>query len=336
MKTRIACLSLLTQAALSATLPQAHHSPLAETIFSLPAAQSWFENLAYRPSTNSILATRLDLPQIWSIDPATRNGSLLANVPETLGLVGITQFAHTAPETFIVASVNFSVTAGVQANSSLLWNLTFGDDGSATVEKAVSIPQMGLINGVAKWDDHSVLAADSELGAIWKVDLATGEATVALKDPTMAVTESTGVNGVHVYRHRGSDETYVYYTSTDQGLLARVPVSPATAQRWPPNASVEIIASGFTSPDDFAILPDGSVFLATGKNNTLVHVGLSGRSKTVAGSQGSLVLASCTSCALGANERVYATTAGGEEAPVNGTLTGPGSIVEIDFGVTSW
>lgn len=331
MKVRRAWFTAFAKVALSATPRKSHHDSSVETIFSLPAVASWFENLAYRSSTNTILATRLDIPQIWALDPTTREGTVLANVTETLGLVGITQLTSTVPETFVVASTNFSATTGVQANSSVLWTLTFGNDGSATVEKAVAIPQMGLINGITQWDDHSVLVADSTMGVIRIADLTTGEAAVVLEDPTMAPTEATGVNGVHVYRPNGSGETYVYYTSMDQGLLARVPVSRITAARHPSNASVEIIASGFKSPDDFALLPDGTVLLATGKSNTIVHVALDGKVEIVAGSSGSLVLASSTACVLGRGGELYVTTAGGKEAPVNGTLTGPGSIVEIDL-----
>lgn len=301
-----------------------------ETIFSLPSVPSWFENLAYRPSTDTVIATRLDIPQIWSINPATREGTLLANVTQTTGLIGITQLTS-SPDTFIVASANFSDT--VQPNSSVLWDLTFSDDGCTSVRQAAAVPQMGLINGLARWNDHTVLAADSTMGLIWKVDLETGEAAVALSDPTMAPVGSKGVNGVKVYRATGSGETFVYYTSTDQGLLVRVPVSPVTAERSPADAPVEVISDGLT-PDDFALLPDGSVYVTTGAQNVVLHVALDGSVEVVTGSLGSLTLASCTACQFGPEGKLYVTTAGGLEGPVNGTLLGPGSVVEIDLGVT--
>ncbi|KAJ0104147.1 uncharacterized protein J7T55_000498 [Diaporthe amygdali] len=332
MKPRIAYCSLLMQAAVAATYPQFNHgastTPSVETVFSLPSIPSWFENLAYRPSTNTIITTRLDVPQIWSIDPTTHEGTLLANITETSGLIGITQLIS-SPDTFIVASANFSTF--VQPNSSVLWNLTFSEDGSASVTQAAAVPQMGLVNGLARWDDRTVLAADSTMGLIWKVDLDTGEATVALADPTMAPVESNGVNGVKVYRPRDSEETFVYYTSTDQGLLARVPVSSVTAEKLPADAPVEIIAGGL-NPDDFALLDDGSVYLTTGANNTVVHVALDGGIETVAGSLGDLELASSTACQFGPEGQLYVTTAGGLEGAVNGTLLGPGNVVLVNLG----
>ncbi|KAI3399830.1 hypothetical protein diail_5627 [Diaporthe ilicicola] len=334
MKPRIEYVSLLAQPSLAAIVPQSYrataNTPSVKTIFSLPSNSSWFENLAYRPSTGSIIATRLDIPQIWSVKPATREGTLLANVTEVTGLIGITQLTS-SPDTFIVASANFSTS--VQPNSSVLWRLAFSEDGSARVRQAAAVPQMGLVNGLALWDEHTVLAADSTMGLIWKVDLGTGEATVALSDPTMAPTEAKGVNGVKVHRARGSGETFVYYTSTDQGLLARLPVSPLTSERFPASVSVEIIASGLT-PDDFALLPDGSVYLTTGANNTVAHVAPDGTAHTVAGSLGSLQLASSTACQFGPGAKLYVTTAGGLEGAVNGTLLGPGSVVEVDLSIT--
>ncbi|KAL1845630.1 hypothetical protein Daus18300_014485 [Diaporthe australafricana] len=149
----------------------------------------------------------------------------------------------------------------------------------------------------------------------------------------MALVKAKGVNGVKVHRATGSGETFVYYTSMDQGLLARVPVSPVTAERLPADAPVEIIAGGLT-PDDFALLPDGSVYLTTGANNTVAHVAVDGTVNTVAGSLESLQLASSTACQFGPGGKLYVTTAGGLEGAVNGTLFGPGNIVEINLGLT--
>ncbi|KAF3766057.1 hypothetical protein M406DRAFT_256349 [Cryphonectria parasitica EP155] len=327
----------------------------AETVFSLPTTPSWFENIAYRPSTNTLLATRLDVPQIWSVDPHTQTGTLVANVtdPSSSSLSSLTG----DDDVFIFAGLNYTLTTGLTPNSSALWSLTFpsslapssSKNGTAlqvpTPVPVLALPGIGMINGITTWDAHTVLAADSTEGAIWKVDLTSQTpASIVLQDPTMAplanATNVLGTNGVKVYRPRLDDpssssssadnKTYVYYTSTNQGLLARIPVDPATTIAAGP---VHILAGGFSNPDDFAVLDDGSAVLATGPQNTVVHVALDGTVTTLAGSADELVLASSTSCTRGRDGgKVFVTTAGGFEAKVNGSVVGPGSVAGFDLG----
>lgn len=166
---------LAVQAALAAMLPYHRHrspSPTVSTLFSLPAPiPSWLENLAYRPSTGTILATRLLVAQLWSISVSTGAGTLLANVTDVTGLVGIAQ-TRSSPDEFYVGSVNFS-DEGVAPNSSALWRLAFfsareGEGqrhedrvGNFTFEKAFGVPGIRLINGLTTWNESTVLAADS-------------------------------------------------------------------------------------------------------------------------------------------------------------------------------
>lgn len=348
---------LVAQAAITVlAAPPYHHShdelatlsttPSVETLFSLPVVGSWFENLVYRRSRDSIIATRLDVAQLWSISASTGEGTLLANITDIVALVGITQTrsaisSQGLEEEFWVAGLNFS-TAGVQADSSTLWKLSFAttdnrsDEDTFTLEKAFVVPGIELINGLTTWNETTILAADSGLGAIWQIDTTSGAASIVLQDPTtMAPVTANGVNGVKVYRTREGEraETYIYYSSTDRGLLARILVDPITGVAANVNASVEILATDLGEADDFALLKDGGVIVATGSNNSVVKVGLDGSVQTLAGSLGSLELASATSCQFGKDEQVlYVTTAGGTEGPVNGTLETSGSIVAVRLG----
>lgn len=196
-------------------------------LFTLPLNRSWFENLAYRPSTNTILATRLAIAQLWSISPSSGAGTILATVPSTTALLGITQ-TRSSPDEFYIASLNFSLSAGVQANSSALWKLAFPRKGAAfTFEAAFGLPEMTLINGLAAWDEYTILATDTLQGVIRKIDLVTGQSVVALQDPSMVPITSRGINGVKVLRC--GERTFVYYTSTDASLIARIPVDAVSA-----------------------------------------------------------------------------------------------------------
>lgn len=283
--------------------------------------------------------------------------------------MGITQLLPSSSEEdqkqdeiYYIAGVNYTAT-GVQPNSSVLYSLTYNhhrsnsssqsssSSPSYTFQKALSLPQMTLINGLTAWSSTTLLAADSYQGAIYKIDITTGNVAVSLQDPTMSTNSSSaGINGVKIRRSSSSPQhslssdeetaTYLYYTNTDQALVARIPVDPETTEPilTRTNTTAEIFASEnelLGAPDDFALLDDGSVVVATGAANTVVHVSLDGTVTTIAGSKGSLELASSTACQIGRDGVLYVTTAGGEEGLVNGTLYGAGSVVTVDFG-TGW
>lgn len=289
------------------------------TLFSLPAKASWLENLAYRPSTDTILATRLDVAQLWSISATTGASTILANVPDITALVGITQI-HSSPDEYVIAGLNFSA-AGVQPNSSTLWKLTFpvegDDDDDYSFVPAFDVPGMTLINGLTTWNGTTILATDSYQGNIWEIDMITKSSKPALTDPTtMARIDNHGVNGVKVHRSSKEGGTFVYYTSTDQSVLARIPVELVTPRALGP---AEVIARDIGAVDDFALLPDGtSAVIVTGANNTIVHVSLSGGGvETVA------EVASGTACQFGADGMLLYVTTGGSEAA--------GSVVAVDL-----
>lgn len=122
-----------------------------------------------------------------------------------------------------------------------------------------------------------------------------------------------GVNGVKVLRScEGS--TFVYYTATDAGLLARIPVDAITAY---PVGPVEVLARGVGEVDDFTLLPDGSAVIASGGvDGAVVRVGVDGSVETVA------ELAYSTACQVGEGGVLYVTTGGS---------TAAGSIVAVDL-----
>lgn len=315
MVTRVLQALLAAQAAIATTPP-------IRTLFSLPDNASWLENLAYRRSTDTILATRLDVAQLWSISATTGAGTILADVSDITALVGITQ-THTSPDEFYVAGLNFT-TAGVQPNSSALWKLAFpvdNDDNGFTFEPAFGVPGMTLINGLNTWNETTILATDSRQGNIWAIDLITHSAAPALQDPSMAPTSSNGVNGVKVLR-APKDTAYVYYTSTDQALLARLPVDPVTIRTQGP---AHIIARDLGAVDDFELSgADGSAVVATGGGNAIVRARLDGRVETVVESAVSQGVANATACRFGKGGGVLYVTTGGSAAA--------GRVVAVDSG----
>lgn len=238
---------------------------------------------------------------------------------------------------YYIAGVNYTST-GVSPNSSVLYSLTYHQYSSRfSFEKAIALPELTLINGLSPGlTSSTILATDSYQGAIYQIDVSSGTVSIFIQDPETMGTDfsSAGINGVKVFHGK---RTYIYYTNTNKALIARVPVDGINPKTGLLNktATPEILASNnplLGAPDDFALLDDGSVLVATGAANTVVHVALNGTLTTVAGSEASLELASSTACQLGQGGRVlYVTTAGGEEGPVNGTVYGPGSVVAVKF-----
>ncbi|PNP37751.1 hypothetical protein TGAMA5MH_10352 [Trichoderma gamsii] len=51
-----------------------------KTLFQLDSQPTWFENISIR-SNGTILATCLDVPELWAIDPCTSTGKLVLSLP---------------------------------------------------------------------------------------------------------------------------------------------------------------------------------------------------------------------------------------------------------------
>lgn len=329
-------LAVVTTLLCGAAVADSRPSPPIWTVFEVKKPWSWFENMAIRASGH-ILATRVDLPEIWAVDPFARTGALLVTVPGVEALLGI---AETRPDVFVFAASNFSLRgpdAGWQPNSTQLWELDFRGRPCAagpppTARRVAEMPAAGVPNGLAAWDESAVVVADSTYGQVIMVDVATGESTTVIRDPTMARTAnvSVGINGLKVFEQGG--RRFVYYTSQAQALFCRIPVDARTGR---PTGPAEVIARGFAM-DDFTLRPDGTALVASNADNVITEVAPDGRHATVAGSPGSLALASDSSCLFGRTERdrdiLYVTTAGGFLTPVNGTLRRPADIAAVDFG----
>lgn len=302
-----------------------------ETVFQLDQNYTWFEALAVR-SSGQILATRTDAPEIWAVDPFTKSGSQLVSVPGVNSLLGI---AETTPDVFVFAAANFTFQTGFQAGSAQIWELSFPcEDAEPEIRLIASLPDAGLPNAVLKWDDKSVLVADTVKGQIIKLNTDTGAAKSVLEDPTMLptpnITLQFGVNGL------GSvvldEQTYVYYTNTELALLCRVPVDAKSATAVGP---VETILEGAPG-DDLLVLDDGTSIIADNSMNVILKVTPDGKNSTIAGSTDSLALASNTSLKFGRTKKdkdvLYVTTAGGYLYPVNESERRPANVASVKFG----
>lgn len=301
-------------------------TPLASIskIFQLETIGTWFENLVIRPN-GLILATRVDTPELWSIDPVTGTGSSILSIP---GFSGFTGIAELSDDIYVMAAGNFTTNGAPVEGTARLLQV----DLRRPVPEFKYVAQLsdaGLINGIERWDDESVLLADSTRGLILKVNVDNGQYSTAISDPTMAAptnssTNNIGINGI---KKLGN---FVYYTSSALELFCRIPVDSSASA----TGSVQVLASGFPQ-DDFTLQPDGTAYIATNSLNTIVRVTGDGQVCTMAGSPNSLDLAADTSCQFGRTTSdssiLYISTAGGLTNPVNGTEIQPATIMAVDM-----
>ena len=271
----LALLGMLTKATgvLSAVITR--------TIFTLPGPSqpsSWFENLAVRPN-GKILATRGDAPEIWQIDPATGDGSVLVSLPPATGAFNLTGIAEIPTckrhegqdqeETYVFGSSHIPAPLQVEPGSAKVWTLKIdASSDAASTSLLASLPDAGFVNGFAAWDSHRVLVGDTEREAIYLMDVETGAFTTPL-------TGLTGVNGVQAPPASSGDSTryYVYRADHASLTLSRIPVDRNTAE---PVGSAEILVSDQLI-DDFAVKVDaetgqGKAYMGAMYENSVVEV----------------------------------------------------------------
>lgn len=302
-----------------------------ETLFQFPNNGSWVDNIALRPD-GSLLLTRLDVPEVWSIDTKSGNATLAHSFPNATSCFGISEIDH---DVFAVVVGNFSTktytpTAGSFSVKKLDFNKIAPKDnervsGLALASHIASLPEAQALNGMATFTKKSnlVLIADSPKGAVWKVNTKTGDYAVALNDTTMMPAKGQalplGINGLKLV------DGYIYYSSTTRMEFCRVKVNEDAT----PAGDYEVIASGFL-PDNIEVAADGTAYIATDPQNSVVRISPYGQISLVAGGQLSTEMPGPTSCRLTPDGKtLYVGTSGGQVAPVLGTFMEPGKVVKI-------
>ncbi len=297
-------------------------------IFQLPNKGTWFENIAVRPN-GVLLATRVDVPEVWAIDPASGAGTTLHSLPAPINsITGITELS---PDVYAIGAGRYDLAKGAVEGSWEIWTFSLASqdgDAASTPRKVVSVPRAGLVNGLTTLDANTILAADSTHGSVYKIDLVSNTCTLALSDELMDPGPEPfipiGINGIKIR------DGYLYFTNSARALFCRLPIDASAKTA----GQVEVLAKGVV-PDDLAFDTDGSALIMAHPQNIVVRV-LPGSSEviTVAGKADSLEVAGGTACAFGRKDGehrvLYAVTAGGLSSPVNGE-TEPAKVVAIDL-----
>lgn len=318
-------LLLVQTACTSPFRPRGYQIEPAPIVFQLERNGSWFENLALR-SDGSLLATRIDAPELWSIEPNCDlshpgHGSRLVNFPNATSTLGITEIGQ---DVFAVVVGNLSLPSILPTPGSfVVWKVDLTGI-TATAKVLARMPEGDFLDGMTRFSEDLLLIADALKGTIWRLNVTTGEYSTALSHTSMVPAAGqpvpVGVNGLKVLGD------YVYYTSTSQEVYARIPVNHNATAVGP----VEIITSGFTF-DGFALTANGTAYLTTNPQNQVIEVSPEGRVRLLAGNQYMLAVGGSTAAALDQERSVlYVATSGAQFAPVLGRME-PAKIAAISM-----
>ncbi|EJD43948.1 calcium-dependent phosphotriesterase, partial [Auricularia subglabra TFB-10046 SS5] len=263
----------------------------------------WLENLAVR-ANGDLLVTRVDAAQVISVDYRNGQNEVAFDFPHTTAVLGI---AEVVPDVFAVATGNYSVATGTTIGSYSIWVLDLSS-GELKALKAADVPPGGTLNGVTRLDDEHVLVADTVFGVVYRVNIRTGAFTVALSGPEYEARAGPGPRfGVNGLRIVGST---LYFTNTGAKTLSRVAIhADGTA-----NGTIEVLSDDLEMPDDFAIGPNGDVFVTLHGASAVDQLPAGGRKTRIAGGSDSTDFASPTAAhfgrAPGDTQTLYVVTGG--------------------------
>ncbi len=183
---KLALLAGLLLSAPSAAAPVANDS--ARLVYKFGAG-SWTENLVVRPS-GQILVTRMDNGQLWSVDPASANATLVHSFPAH----ALTGIVEVRPDVFAVVSGEQDVSNSTNVDGSYaVWTIDLGAS-PPVASRVAALPALANVNGIAALDNSSVLVGDIAKGTVTLVPLSGSKSAGAAGDggAVIADAESMG------------------------------------------------------------------------------------------------------------------------------------------------
>lgn len=280
------------------------------------------ENTAAR-SNGHLVLTVVNEPLVYDIDPKARRPS-----PKLLhkfsGVTSLTGIAETAPDIFAVVVGNWSsATFAAVPGSFSIWSVDLNTP-EPTVKIITSIPGAAALNGATPLDGSPdiILIADSTLGAVWRVNVVTGDHSIAIQDPlftTCTTASPIGINGLDIFGGK------LYFLNSAQVSYGRVPISDdgSAAGEVEILARVEVPSARY---DDFDMDWEGNAWVAT-HPNALTEVTIEGKQRNITGDGNIMEMTQPTSATFGRGSKqrektLYVTT--------SGSSTAGGQVIAID------
>jgi hypothetical protein len=295
--------------------------------FPLP---TWIENIAVR-SNGDLLVTLLTTPELYLINPFDSKEAILVHkFDEVLALTGIIEIKE---DIFYVGGGNFNLsTFSNEHGSYKIWEIDmtgFTKGFKPPIKQVAHLTDAGLANGfeLLSKDAGNILVADSEVGAVWKVNVNDGavEKVITLDEmkPPPPPAMQMGINGL------GVRDNYLYWSNTAKQLFCRIKID----EGGKPVDAVEILERDLLI-DDFCFDKRGNAWVTEHGLNVLGVVKSAGGVVVAAGSVDKLTVAGGTACQFGRTtadaDILYFVTTGGMSAPVNGSEVEGGKVVAID------
>lgn len=327
-----------------------HTLPLpARTVAQLASSPSWLENIAVRANGDLLVTQLVPAPVLYTVrNPSAPHAALEPlytwHEPNVTILLGIIE---TYPDVFAVIAGNATANATGYPGTFSAWEVDFSASSPKTVpatpavRKIANIPAATFLNGVIPLPGNPsvLLIPDSQFGLIFRLDTRTGASEVIADRPEFKPyperqnkTVGFGINGVRIL------DRYLYFTNSNLVSIFRLKITRDGYVARNGKAGVELVAdlnAVTTFVDDFAVGEDGTLWAVSNDGNTIVAVSRGGRRiESVAGQRDQLTVAGGTAAAFGRGKKdrkvLYVSTAGGLDAPVNGTVTEPGKVVAVD------
>jgi hypothetical protein len=271
----------------------------ATSIYKSTASGAWIEGMAVR-ANGHILLNRLDVPELWDIDPVAKTETKLLTFTGAQSLAGITELT---PDVFAVVTGSFNTKSfAVKAGSWGVWKVDLtGAAPTSTLVK--NVPKSGFFVGLTTFNNDTIFIADAGKGSLYKMTISTGDCSVVITDPSMKAPASAAIQeGIHGIKYYDGD---VYFSCTFGDTFSKVKIDPAAGKA----GAVTSILTGLSGPEDFAIGSDGTSYLAVMTKGQPLKITPDGKSST-AGSG-----ASCTIVAFGRTDKdkntLYVGTSGG-------------------------
>ena len=174
-------------------------------------------------SNGELILSVINKPVFYTLDPTKQNAKpeFLYEVPGATAMLGQ---AEIAPDVFAVVAGNWSEPGTHTPDSSSVWSIDLTTRGKPKVKQIAALPEANALNGTTSLHGGSpdiVMIADAVLGALWKLNVTSGEYKMASDSPLFvyATGAPIGINGICSFS--GS----VYFFNSGQGTYGRVPVT---------------------------------------------------------------------------------------------------------------
>ncbi|PVH87724.1 hypothetical protein DL98DRAFT_566784 [Cadophora sp. DSE1049] len=260
-------LGLLSTLAISPPPP----GPLLRQIYTFPP-NHFIENIAVR-SNSDLLLTSMSVNTLFSVDPtvATPNATVVHTFPEGHGLMGITELT---PDVFVVVTGIWDLALTRATLGTLtVWTINLCSS-TPIVQNITTIAASVQLNGLAPvpGSNKLILAADADVGAVYRINIATGAYSIIFSDPVFEPVNRTipgqhlGINGI---RTKGS---YLYFVSSAKQHFGRVKINSLGQKTGPVQiiSNNTIVGGAFGSQyDDFDLDAGNNAWIATHPNHVV-------------------------------------------------------------------